>query len=223
MVRSHHARAHSGKQSYPFPVWNGIFEHRARIGDAVWVFLWCIDKITREDGGVGYVFGGSEIKASRIADELPGLPDRTVRSHLSRLAQNGFITRKRTPHGFVITVLNSRKFNIWRSEKGKKAMAENSTSPSGVMAKNSTMMAASCQLTAESSTSHKEKVYDTAVDPTETQQAPSRKTAGTAPAENDGPRYPFLHQPVMTDKEWAWGRENLAKEKERIAAARARA
>jgi hypothetical protein len=109
-------RDHAGKRSYPIPVWNGLFDHRRKIATAVWVFLWCIDRVTKEDSGIGFVLGGSIIAASRIADELDD-SERTVRRHLERLAVNRYIALKRFPYGFVITVMNSCKFDVWRSDK----------------------------------------------------------------------------------------------------------
>jgi len=109
-------REHNGGPSYPIPVWNGIFDHRRNIGSALWVFLWCLDRITREDSGVGFVLGGATVTAGRIAQELHD-SERTVRRHLERLGSRGYVALKRDPHGFVITVANSCKLNIWRSDK----------------------------------------------------------------------------------------------------------
>jgi hypothetical protein len=110
-------RDHNGSRSYPFPVWNGIFDHRRKIGPAVWEFLWCIDRVTREESCMGLVLGGGVIPSARIARELQD-SERSVRRHLASLASGGYISLTRRPYGFVITVANSRKFDIWRSSKG---------------------------------------------------------------------------------------------------------
>jgi hypothetical protein len=107
---------HDGRKSYPIPVWNGIFDHLPKIRSALAVFLWCIDRVTQEDSGVGFILGGSVVSVSRIAQEVHE-SERTVRRHLHRLATNGYLALKRSPYGFVIAVLNSRKFGIWRSDK----------------------------------------------------------------------------------------------------------
>ena len=39
-------RKYGKNRSYPIPVWNGILEHCKKIGPAIWVFLWCLDRIT---------------------------------------------------------------------------------------------------------------------------------------------------------------------------------
>ena len=60
----------SKNKSYPFPVWSGLLEHRAKMGPAIWEFLWCLDKITTETDGVGWVLGKQPVKAARIAKDL---------------------------------------------------------------------------------------------------------------------------------------------------------
>jgi hypothetical protein len=102
------------KMSYPFPVWSGIFEHYDRIGEAIWEFLWCLNRITREENGVGLVLGGAPIKLERIVNEMKGSRKETVRLRLKKLVAESYIRVRRTPYGQVIEVLNSKKFNIWR-------------------------------------------------------------------------------------------------------------
>jgi hypothetical protein len=108
-------RFRDGRRSYPIPVWNGILDHHREIGPAIWVYLWCLDRITKENSGIGFVLGGIGISSERIARELHD-SQRTVRRHLQRLAQKEYISLKRTPCGFAITVANSRKFNVWRKD-----------------------------------------------------------------------------------------------------------
>ena len=110
-------RTYNGGRSYAFPVWNGIFEHQREIGPALWVYLWCLDRITREEESCGFVFGGAPVTAKRIALDLPDDSERTVRRHLKRLMKHGYIELKRAPYGVVIIVTNSRKFHIWSSDK----------------------------------------------------------------------------------------------------------
>jgi hypothetical protein len=124
---SHGRLKRDGHTSYPVPIWNGIFEHYDRIGDAIWEFLWCIDKITREEDGVGIVLGGMPVKFERIADELKGSYKETVRLHFKLLETEKYIRLRRTPYGHVIEVLNSKKFDIWK-RKGGKEKPENQVS-----------------------------------------------------------------------------------------------
>jgi hypothetical protein len=112
-----HGRKYLGKPSYPIAVWNGILEHRDRMGSAVWEFLWCLDRVTREKDGVGLVLGGKPVKIQEIVDGCRGSDPETVRLHLKILDDRKYIRRRRTPYGYSIEVLNSRKFGIWRTEK----------------------------------------------------------------------------------------------------------
>ena len=114
-----HNRKNGERESHPIPLWNGIFEHHRRIGDALWEFAWCIDRITEERAGVGIVLGGSPVKLHAIVDALKGSNRETVRRHLDSLETENYIRRRRTPYGHVIEVLNSRKFGIWKHSKEK--------------------------------------------------------------------------------------------------------
>jgi hypothetical protein len=105
-----HGRKYGDKASYPISVWNGIFDHSQKIGLALWEFLWCIDKITIEKDGIGWVFGKTPVKVARIANDF-GVCEKTVRIHLNQLKAFGYISTKKTPFGLVIGVKNSRK--IW--------------------------------------------------------------------------------------------------------------
>jgi hypothetical protein len=109
-------RRYRGKQSRPIPVWNGVLEHRERIGDAIWEFLWCLDAITQETDGAGIVLGGAPVKAERIAGDLKRDVE-TTRKNLRKLREKKYIRTRRTAYGFVIEVLNSKKFGIWQKEK----------------------------------------------------------------------------------------------------------
>lgn len=126
-----HERKYRGGKSYPLPLWNGILEHCERIGPALWEFVWLLDKITVEKDGKGIVLGGAPVKIARIAGDL-GRCDRTIRSNLDRLQDNNYIKRTRTPFGFTIEVLNSRKFGIW----GKKEIGNSYRSPPNRSVKN---------------------------------------------------------------------------------------
>lgn len=117
-----HGRKYGEKDSHPIPLWNGVFEHYERIGDALWEFLWCIDAITKEKDGIGLVLGGAPIKLKRIAGDLKADKE-TVRRHLKDLADENYIRVRRTPYGQVIEVLNSKKFGIWHREKPQNAVS----------------------------------------------------------------------------------------------------
>jgi hypothetical protein len=127
LVIEAHIRKYGDRRSYVFPVWNGIFEHRARIDDALWVFLWCIDAVTRERDSIGIVYGGAPVKIRQIAKVLR-FSRRTVERHLEILEAEKYITRTRTPYGYVIYLSKSLKFGVWR---GRKRYDKNVASPLG--------------------------------------------------------------------------------------------
>lgn len=116
-------RRYRGEPSRPIPVWNGVLEHLEQMGMAIWLYLWCLDKITREEDGLGYVLGGAPVKVEQIAKEL-GRSSRAIRRDLKTL-RSRYLQLRWTPYGYVIHVLNSRKFNIWSLAKNGKADGRN--------------------------------------------------------------------------------------------------
>lgn len=87
---------------------NGLLtaDHHDRMGEAVWMFMWCIDKITKiDDGGWGYVLGGKPIKI----DEIKVFSRRTAFRYLKTLEEQGYILRIRTPYGIIIKVRKAKK------------------------------------------------------------------------------------------------------------------
>jgi hypothetical protein len=112
-----HGRTYRGQPSYAIPLWNGVIEHREKIGPAIWEFIWCLDKITVEDDrGIGWLLGKTPIDTKRIADDLSECPD-TAYDNMERLAAEGYIVRKRTPRGYCVGVVNSRKFSARRESQ----------------------------------------------------------------------------------------------------------
>ena len=105
-------RRYRGEPSRPLPLWNGILEHFDAMGMSIWLYIWCLDRITREEDGIGFVFGGAPVKVEQIAKEL-GRSDRALRRDLKTL-KSRYLRLRWTPYGYVIHVLNSRKFGIWR-------------------------------------------------------------------------------------------------------------
>ncbi|GIO13563.1 phage-like element PBSX protein XkdB [Cohnella xylanilytica] len=103
------------------PVSSGLFEHKDRIGPAIWEFLWCIDSITDEEideAGErwGIVHGGAPIKHERIASEI-GTSERTVKRNMAILKAEHYITSIRVPYGEIIKVRKNKKEVRKRSAK----------------------------------------------------------------------------------------------------------
>jgi hypothetical protein len=105
---------------------NGIFEHSHKIGCAVWEFLWCLDKITVEKDGIGWVYGKAPVKIARIAQDF-GICEKSVRIHLNRLKAFGYISTQKTPFGLIIGVKNSKKIWAPGSQVSGKKLPESST------------------------------------------------------------------------------------------------
>jgi hypothetical protein len=99
------------KPSHPIYIWNGILEprHLKRLGPAFSLFVWLIDKTTKEQDGIGAVLGGMPLKADEIGASM-GVYEQTIRRRLDRLEQHGYIERTLTPHGYVVRVKKSCKF-----------------------------------------------------------------------------------------------------------------
>ena len=84
----------------------------ARMGMAVWLYLWCVDRSTREEDGVGWIFGGKAINYEQIASDL-GQPIRTLRRWMKKLKDGDYITVEHRQHSCMkIGVQKSVKFAI---------------------------------------------------------------------------------------------------------------
>lgn len=95
-------------------------KHFKAIGQALWVYLWLLDKMTSiSEDGIGKVLGGSPIKFSRIQEDLPMSPASFTR-YIEALETSGYITTLRTPYGHVFTITKAKKiFNKKEKENNK--------------------------------------------------------------------------------------------------------
>lgn len=103
------------KPTFRIPVSNGLLEHCAVMGEAIWYFLWAIDKTTKEktdaDGTgnlIGAVLGGMPVRDEIAAREL-GREVKTIRRWRKHLTEQGYIETRRTPVGYVVWVKKSKK------------------------------------------------------------------------------------------------------------------
>ncbi len=97
---------------------NGLLQgaHRKQMGEAVWEFMWCIDKITKVDeDGCGWVLGGKPIKLKSLTDEM-GVHATTVSRNLNKLQKFGYLGLVRTPYGIKIKINKAKK--IFKKNKG---------------------------------------------------------------------------------------------------------
>jgi hypothetical protein len=84
-------------------------KHIEHMGIAVWLYMWCIDKMTSiDESGVGKVLGGKPIEYKEVGDEL-GISVRTYRRWVTQLRDAGYINTKLTPHGLIFSVNKAHK------------------------------------------------------------------------------------------------------------------
>ena len=104
-----------GEEYYVIPVSKGILtpEHYQRIGKAIWVFIWFIDRTTKEtitDGDRwGLVLGGKPIIAEMISEDL-GISQQMILRYIRQLKKHGYIKTKKAPYGLIVSVAKSKKF-----------------------------------------------------------------------------------------------------------------
>lgn len=97
---------------------NGLLEskHVNSMGDAVWLYMWFVDKTTSiNENGIGKVLGAKPLTHEEVATDL-GIPVKTYRRWVGTLRDAGYINTVRTPHGLIVT-LNKAKKSFKRSAK----------------------------------------------------------------------------------------------------------
>ena len=93
-------------------------EHQARMGPALWVFLWLWREAGLAEGEwFGEVRNSRPIRVEEIAGDL-GLPPRTVERHIAKLREAEYLETWRSNHAFEAMVF------LWDPEVEKRAAAE---------------------------------------------------------------------------------------------------
>jgi DNA-binding MarR family transcriptional regulator len=110
--------------------------HCQKISDAVWLFMWLIDKMTSINEKQGKVLGGKPIKYIDIKKDL-GISRSTYYRWMKKLEDSGYINTIRTPYGVSIVVLKAKKrFNKKVSDASKMTnpitCVKNDTSPTTI-------------------------------------------------------------------------------------------
>jgi len=97
--------------SYPIKIWSGLLSdgHTQKIENALWEFIWLVNKVTKEKDGIGYVLKGTPIRIDDICNDLKR-SYQSVYRHLQLLKKYGYINIKKAPYGIIITINNSKKF-----------------------------------------------------------------------------------------------------------------
>ncbi|MHB8486603.1 MAG: hypothetical protein ACYDCM_12885 [Candidatus Acidiferrales bacterium] len=111
----------ASRKTFRIPVSTGVFEHYPKIGEAIWLLLFYVDRTTDEipapDGRrVGRVLGGCPMRDAEVAAAFK-CSTRTVNRWRRHLTEHGYIRSLRTPYGCVIEVVNSQKWPTKRYDK----------------------------------------------------------------------------------------------------------
>jgi len=123
-MKTNKARGLAVSQKHNIPVANGLLEHAAKVQDAIWYFLYCIDKTTEEylddktGQIIGVVLGAMPCSDSDVARQL-NVSRFTARRWREHLTAINYIRTKRTPIGYQIEVVNSKKglFQVTQTRK----------------------------------------------------------------------------------------------------------
>jgi len=83
-------------------------QHCKQMGDAVWLFMWFLDKMTSVTEQKGKVLGGKPIKFKDIEKDL-GISRSTYNRWMKILKDGGYVQTLRTPYGSCIVVLKAKK------------------------------------------------------------------------------------------------------------------
>lgn len=94
-------------------------KHRKAMGEALWLYLWLLDRMTSvSERGYGLVLGGKPIAHPEVNEDLD-VPERTYHRWVARLRKAGYINTVRAPQGLVIGVHKaSKKFKDRPAKSG---------------------------------------------------------------------------------------------------------
>lgn len=106
---------------------NGLLEtkHYEAMGEAVWLYMWFLDKMTVIRADRGVVLGGKPITHADVEPAL-NLSRRTYVRYLARLKAAHYVEVKKTPRGVIVEVMKAKK-SFGRS--AKYGAAEKSVAP----------------------------------------------------------------------------------------------
>ncbi len=120
---------------YFISITNNLLEdkHFDRMGNAVWLYMWLIDRMTEISEGQGIVNFGNPITYEMVKLNFSSMGIRTYRRWVDELRDTGYINTSRSKYGLYITVNKAKKnFN----KKAKSSSAKNAPSEVPRSAKN---------------------------------------------------------------------------------------
>ena len=93
---------------YWIPLWNGLVndpKHRAAMGETIWTYLNLLDWCNKDTGKVPFVTYDAMEKRS-------GTPASTIRKHIGKLKNGGYINVRRYMRGLHIEIINYRSVRV---------------------------------------------------------------------------------------------------------------
>jgi hypothetical protein len=88
-----------------------LFEarHYKRMGAALWLYGWLVLRQTHQQGGTGWVLGGSPVTYREIEEET-GFNHRTLERWMRTLRQHGYIETDAAQGGVIVRITKAKKF-----------------------------------------------------------------------------------------------------------------
>lgn len=84
-------------------------KHYERMGNAVWLYMWLIDKMTEISEGQGIVNNGHPINYAMVTENFGTMSERTYNRMIAELREAGYINTVRAKYGLYITINKAKK------------------------------------------------------------------------------------------------------------------
>lgn len=104
------------------------------MGNAVWLYMWLIDKMTEISEGVGIVNGGYPVTHAMVQERFKTLSDRQYRRYVRTLKDEGYVNTMKAKHGLYITVNKPKKYfnqKVQQSTPAKNGLTETKPAKTG--------------------------------------------------------------------------------------------
>lgn len=90
---------------------NNLLEdkHFERMGNAVWLYMWLIDRMTDISEGQGIVNGGYPVTHAMVQQNFGTMNDRLYRRYIATLRDAGYINTMKAQYGLYITINKAKK------------------------------------------------------------------------------------------------------------------
>lgn len=103
-------------------------KHYLAMRESVWLFMWCLDRITIiDENGIGWVLGKKPVKFEDVKKYIPCSP-RNYKRWIACLRDGGYILTIRAPNGLIVGVNKAKKKFKNDVDKSKSGCVKNGTS-----------------------------------------------------------------------------------------------